>query len=113
MAVMADPCKSAASGGSRSRAPQEKKGLGRDRLKSWHGGSQVMLTQTHRHGEAHAIQEARRGSLWRIAVAVGIEPEGGPVSGRQAAQGAHCRVAIAAEHQRKVTGGPSGPNGSG
>ena len=72
-----------------------------------------MPTQTRRHGEAHAIQEARRGSLWRIAVAVGIEPEGGTASGRQAAQGAHCRVAIAAEHQRKVTGGPSGPNGSG
>ena len=41
-----------------------------------------MPTQTHRHGEAHAIQEARRGSLWRIAVAVGIEPEGGTASGR-------------------------------
>jgi hypothetical protein len=60
-----------------------------------------MPTQTHRHGEAHAIQEARRGSLWRIAVAVGIEPEGGTASGRQAAQGAHCRVAITAEHQRE------------
>jgi hypothetical protein len=41
-----------------------------------------MPTQTDRHGEAHAIQEARRGSLWRIAVAVGIEPEGGTASGR-------------------------------
>src|SRR5262245_7482437 len=61
---------------------EEKSGLGRDRLKSWHGGSQVMPAQTHRHGEAHAIQEARRGSLGRIAVAVGIEPEGGTVSGR-------------------------------
>jgi hypothetical protein len=72
-----------------------------------------MPTQTHRHGEAHAIQETRRGSLWGVAVAVGIEPEGGAASGHQAAQGAHCRVAIAAHYQRKVTGGPSRPNGNG
>jgi hypothetical protein len=92
---------------------KQKGGLGRDGLKSGHGGPQVMPTQAHRHGEAHAIQEARRGSLRRIVVAVGIEPEGGAASGCQATQGAHCRVAIAAEYQRKVTGAPSGPNGSG